>query len=215
MTYNGGRTHPEMNGRKLVVAQSWARLFPDAQPIPNMIDIFDEDFMPHQEDGPINIFYGYASEHPSRWRRKGSTQVIPILNRVQQEYEGKVKIHIIRERPYKDVLEVKKKCHIVIGDCVTGGYHLTELEGASVGAVTFCFIDNTTLRAMQTFSKADGHPFIKTHVTQLYVNLKRYIENQETREQIQKKARTWMEQYWNPKDMVQHYIKKYEEVLHK
>jgi 2-polyprenyl-3-methyl-5-hydroxy-6-metoxy-1,4-benzoquinol methylase len=213
--YRPEETHAEWNGRKMVIAQYHPRYYTDASIVPNLIDIWDEKFLPEPKlPAPITIFYSWASEKKGGWSDKGSIQTISTLNRIKSTYGSQVSIKVLHNNPYERCLEEKRKAHICIDECVTGSYHLQSLEGCSVGSLTLNNMDDETLNFMKVVSGTSTHPFVKSDSEVLYNKLCSIIENRAELAKIGSLARHWMETYWDPRKLVFQYIHAYFNIIH-
>ncbi len=208
------QTHKEFNGRKLVIAQYHPRFYTDAVVVPNMIDIWDTQFQPEEKSkNAVHVFYSWASERTGGWSDKGSKKTIGILNKIKKKYGDQVVIQVMNNRSYADCMAWKRKAHICIDECVTGSYHLQSLEGCAVGAVTFNNIDDQTLGFMSKVNGQNHHPFVKTNLEGLYDKLCYFIEHREELNEKGLLSRKWMEENWNPENLVHHFLRAYSEVL--
>ncbi|MEN0006144.1 MAG: FkbM family methyltransferase, partial [Bacteroidota bacterium] len=199
------------NGRKLVIAQHQPTIYTDARIVPNLIDIWDTSFRRQPTpQHPIKIFYSWASERDTRWGNKGSQATRAILARIKNKYRHRVDIRILNNIPYSTCLQEKQSAHICIDECITGSYHLQSLEGCAMGALTINNLSNTILGFIQHVTHQASHPFVRTSIHQLYHTLCHYIDHPHLLQAKGQAARTWMEQYWNPQELIFEYIGGYE-----
>lgn len=213
--YKPGHTDSPFNGKKLVIAQYHPRYYTDAFIVPNLIDIWDELYLPGKKSNQVvKIFYSWATEIKRGWSDKGSQKTIQILDQIKQKYGKRVEIKIMNNQPYSICMREKQTAHICIDECVTGSYHLQSLEGCSVGALTFNNIDDPTQSYLTKVTGQAEHPFLKTNLQNLFDHLCYYIENSDKLAKAGQEARHWMEQHWNPKNLVHRYLKAYYDVLH-
>jgi len=197
----------KFNGKKMVVAQYQARFYTDAVPVPNIIDIWDPDFMPaKRHTDTVTIFMGVASETNTGWGRKGSKEIQIMFDQLIKMYGQKVTPIFMQGRPMDEVCKVKRLADIVIDECVTGSYHRSSLEGLSYGAVTFNNIDVECENILKRVTGSDILPFKKANMRNLLGELIQYIENRDLLEAEQVKARQWAETYWDPKVQVNNYL---------
>lgn len=212
--YKPGKTHSKFNGRKLVIAQYHPRFYTDAFLVPNLIDIWDTQYLPGKKaNQEIKIFFSWATEVIGGWSDKGSKPTREILERIKAKYGNKVKIKILNNRPYEECMREKRTAHICIDECVTGSYHLQSLEGCSVGAVTFNNIDKKTHSFIAEVTQQPSHPFVKTGLNQLFEKLCFYIEHPKQLKEKGKASRKWMETHWDPKKLVSRFMKVYFDVF--
>ena len=208
------KTLSEFNDRKLVIAQYHPRFYSDARIVPNLIDIWDESYLPLEKNpDKIKIFYSWATEVPGGWGDKGSKRTTEILGNIKKQYKDRVEIVIFNNKSHRECMKEKQTAHICIDECVTGSYHLQSLEGCSVGAVTFNNIDEKTISFLASVSGTNSIPFIKSDINSLHENLSYYIDNPTEIEIIGKEARNWMEKWWDPKKMAGSFLQAYSSVI--
>jgi hypothetical protein len=199
----------------MVIAQYHPRYYTDALIVPNMIDIWKPEFQPAPKSRKtIKIFYSWATEVRGGWGDKGSEQTQRILSRIKTTFGRRVDIEVLHNRPYRECMAEKRNAHICIDECVTGSYHLQSLEGCAVGALTFNNLDEQTLGFMRAVNDEPSHPFEKTNLESLYEKLHHYIENPELLARRGQAARRWMEQHWDPRQLVGRYLEAYSNLLH-
>jgi hypothetical protein len=209
--YQPNITYSNFNGRKLVIAQYHPRYYTDAEVVPNMIDIWDDIYTkPKLPNSKPRIFFGYASEVKggSGWAYKGVAEITEILNK----FKDRCDVDIITNTPYNDMLSIKKQADIVVGDCSTGSYHLSELEGAAFGAVVMNYMDAITHENMMKISNTVSLPFEKTHLCTLEESLGKLIMNPEYLKFKGDHARRWMENHWAPRKLVNNFYTIYKRI---
>jgi len=215
--YKIGSTDIEFKGRKLVIAQYHPRFFgDDCTIVPNLIDIWDDIYTANLENKSkdvIKIFFSWASNIKGTWSDKAVDSVIAILNRIKAERKGSVHIVTLTNTSYNKCIEEKRKADIVIGDCNTGSYHLSSLEGCAVGALTLNNSDSITLKYMRSVSNISTHPFVLTDVNNLYNKIMFYLDHRAKLMAEQLRSRNWMEKFWDPKKLVTLFISKYSEII--
>jgi hypothetical protein len=112
-------------------------------------------------------------------------------------------VETIRARPldHSQVLEIKRRAHIVIDECVTGSYHRNSLEGLAAGCVVVNALGSRP-DIMATFRLCAGseayNPFTYADLERLERVLCSLIERG-TEELVADGARNrqWMEQHWD------------------
>jgi hypothetical protein len=207
-TYIPYQTYKEFNNKKLVVGNYQTRYYTDAIIVPNMIDIWDELYTPEIKDkDTISIIFSYAWEQINSWSDKGSRFIIPILEKLQKEFSN-VKTYCITNTPFNELMKIKKTCDIVIDDIITGAAHLSSFEGLSVGSVVFNNIDIYTKQTISSLSSPDI-PFIKSSPSTLYNYLQCCCRDIQHCKQNGINNREWIEKHFDPKKLVDYYIKFY------
>jgi hypothetical protein len=212
--YQAFQTHAAWNGKKLVIAQYHPLFYSDASIVPNMIDIWAPQYCPGPKPADrVKIFYSWAFDSKKGWGRKGSQETMKILQQIQKRYPGFVQLDVLTNAPYEKCLAEKRDAHICIDECVTGSYHLQSLEGCSVGAATINNLSRPVLKNMQAVSQTSSHPFVCSDISGLFDLLCDLIEHPDKLFQLGQRARAWMEKYWDPRTLVNLYLKHYEKLL--
>lgn len=128
----------------VVVAQfpSCDPAFADWAPVPNPIPLWDDRFQPARKAEKITILYTPADRHgvfPTGDRQfmhsKGYSETVRILRRLAARHDIDLVLRGAEPLPHDRLLEKKRAAHIVIDECVTGGYHRNSLEGLAAGCV--------------------------------------------------------------------------------
>jgi len=204
--------------KKLVVGQYQPRIHPDALIVPNIIDIYDDILMPVKEKyDKTTIFFSYSntSEKEGTWNDKGVRYIKPILEKIKNNNKN-IDIKIYTNKPYKELMQIKQKCHISIDDIMNKSFHLTALEAASQGLITITAIDEQTKIVIDYFINNkeiinNELPFYNVNRLNLELTLLDIINSNKI-EVLQKYARIWMEKYWSPQKMIKYYIDIYENI---
>lgn len=218
------RTH--FNGRDpvrrndiltLVIAQKHVRYFPNAIPVPNAIDIFNPLLKPNKNNNGESLFVLYTptdtknySDKINTCRGKGYQQTIQILNSLEKE--GIIKAIVETNLPWENLMKLRRESNIVIDECVTGGYHLTSLEGLSQGLLTIAYLDSATrdILCKITGSSLNKLPWLNTSIQYLKEVMLTIRNNPFILEIYSNKGRKWMERYWNPYKIIWHYLAAYQ-----
>ncbi|RPI21087.1 MAG: hypothetical protein EHM61_25610 [Acidobacteria bacterium] len=204
----------------LVVAQKHVRFYPRAVPVPNAIDIHHPLLQPGTQvpRSPIRIVYTPTdtksySDYSHTCRGKGYQQTVQILRELEKQ--GWIEATVRTGVPWEDVMTLRRESDVLIDECVTGGYHLTSLEGLSQGLATVAYLDEKTrtLLVELTGCSAVQLPWVNTPVDRLRETLLFLAENPLALQAFRRAARTWMEQFWGPDLIVEHYHKAYRRAL--
>lgn len=199
---------------KLVIPHYPERTFLSATIVPNIVPIHDEIFMPKQTTNKkIKVFYSSstkASRWDDRWQTKGWPEVTDVLKKLSKELEFEyIEAYGI---PYKECQSLKQSADIVIGDLVTGSYHLTELEALAQGKTVICNPDPRTLLTLSNLTGCKDFPFVISNLQSLPEVLRYLIQNPELLKNIGKFGRKWMEDYYDDKILIQQYVKIYNDI---
>ena len=195
-------------------AQYHPRQWPECKFIvPNAIDI--TELVPYARlDRPLPLV-SYAPSNTTRtdWNNKSYSTVGPVLKKMKFSKDSKYNClsDIIHDVPYWEMLERKRRADIGIEEVSTGSYHISGLEYLSLGVPCICHIDELTEKALKDTTGSDTVPFIEATAGSFERVLRKLLRDKDWVERGAQ-ARAWMERYWNPKVLCDHYIKMYEEL---
>lgn len=169
--------------------------------LPNLFDIFQHQMENSLNSHMLNIIFAPSNRYPlNHPASKGYQVIVPILKRFSSRYRN-VKFTIIENKSYLDNLEIKKTGHIIIDDLISehNTFHLTSLEGASLGKVV-----------LTSIGKEQGYPFVRTNLKTLEKNLIYLVNNPKEINKIGNESRNWIIKNWNPREQVREYENFYE-----
>lgn len=201
--------------KELVVAQYQAGLkeYKRSIPVRNIIDIYDDQFIPHPIDN-IKIGFSPSTKYDfgnKSYESKGYPETAIILERLKQKHG--IDFDIIYNAPLTECIERKSKCSIIIDECITDSYHRSGLEGLALGKLTICSLGNKVINILQKTSGSNTVPFENIWINQLESYLLDLVSRKDAIEYIRKKGeqnREWMETFWNPVDVLNDYEKIYD-----
>ena len=207
--------YPSDKVPSVVIPHYPERTFPDYPIVPNIIPVFDKEYLPVEtNNAKIKVVYSVSNKtslKAERWASKGYPEVSVILKKLSEELD--FEYIEISKIPLKESLRIKQNADIIIGDVVTGSYHLTELEALSLGKPSLTYLDaRTVMTFMNTFRTSDV-PFVNVNYKNLDVVLKDLIENKKLREKIGKFSRAWVEKYYDDQILVQRFTEMYEKLM--
>lgn len=210
----------------ITIAQKHATLYKSPiYTVPNIFDSYDERYLPEKKsEDKVVIFYSATSvckhsDYTNTCAGKGYEETIDILNKIKKQYKDSVEIRTFLKTAKLDVLEAKRTSDIVIDECVTGGYHLTSLEGLSMGCIVINALNDKVEDVFRNISDYKEYelPFDVVNINLLYDRLCKIIQhkfiNLNNFKYWQKNSRDFMENYWHPAKMIKWYEKKYDEML--
>ena len=162
--------------RHLVVAQAWARLYPEALMVPNIVPLHQ----PEQclDSKSIKIIYTPSHGGGGRFGFKDSARTTEILKFFRDDmisiYKKDLEL-IIPSKPIvqSDLMLLRAHCHISIDECFSGGFHQVSLEAMVTGGVAVSGADIFSLLAYSSSIEADELPpfEIASHTKDLYTRL--------------------------------------------
>lgn len=198
----------------LVIAQKHLRFYPKSIPVPNLIDIWDDRLKPiERRHARLKIIYtpsdlkSYAV-YGNTCCGKGYPSVMPVLKRLRDE--KLIDYEVITDKTWEELMPIKRQADICIDECVTGGYHLCSLEALSQGLATIAWLDDQTQQAIHRIvGKETRLPWINVQQHDLEARLRELIKNPVAVAQKGEESRRWIEENWNPKVLVHHFLNAY------
>jgi hypothetical protein len=198
----------------LVIAQKHLRFYPKSIPVPNMVDIWDKALLPVERKNPkLKVIYtpsdlkSYAT-YGNTCCGKGYPQVMPVLKKLQAA--GLIDYTVVTDKTWEELMPIKQWADVCIDECVTGGYHLCSLEALSQGLVTIAWLDEQTKQAIhRIIGKETELPWVNTKQSELEATLMNLAKNPDLVAKHKKASRRWMEEFWNPVNLVHHFLNAY------
>lgn len=216
----GPRVDLTYQGPKYVVAQYQMTLpeYADCKPMRNVINFIDNPvYDPYTPPGP-KLRVGFSPsilEAQNQWYDKGAAQTIEILERLVSKYPDRFEFDLIHGVPLEECLQRKRRCHIIIDECVTGSYHRSGLEGLAMGKKTICGHFDVAFDMMVSAVAHSYSPLPFSHAS--IDDLEAYLEQVVGMGILHlfsgKRRRQWMEQNWHPRDIALEWVAEYERVL--
>lgn len=176
--------------------------------VPLPIPLWEQAYQPGKKNNDVTICYTplgkhqiYSPDHHMYWHSKGYTETMRTLEKLAALYL--IRLEVIRDRqlPHAEVLELKRRAHIVIDECVTGSYHTNSLEGLAAGCVV---INGVGLLpgVIETLHYCAGgeasNPFDFANLDILEGVLNTLIEQgADNLVEEGQRNRQWMERYWD------------------
>lgn len=205
-------------GKKTVLAQYHATLssYSDCEIVRNVIDFNNELYKENYNINKIKIGFSPStrtSKGNTAYESKGWPETEEILLKLQSKYD--VDVDIIHGVPLNECLARKSTCNIIIDECVTNSYHRSGLEGLAMGKLTICSLGADVIKVFKAATGSDTVPFENVWINDLEGYLEDIIIRNEPDLICQKgrKAREWMEQFWNPKTIVTEFENIYDKEL--
>lgn len=194
----------------LVVSQYPERFYPNARVVPNVLPHNDSAYLPlapeHDGEPDTDILFStanMASAWTQRWIAKGAPETMDMMNRVS-ELTG-CTIATLHKMALVDVLKRKRRARIVIDDLVGGSFHLSGLEGVSMGKPVLAYLDNRTDFVLREISGASGSPFLNVRLEDAVEVLTYLVERPEETTALGQNARSWLETYWRDDLLAGHF----------
>ncbi len=194
-----------------IIAQYHTREWPEKSfVVPNCVDIFDPAYVPERRsiNGAPIVSYSPSNANMKGWDDKSYDIVSPILKRMK--LEGRIQYQFIFKKPHVETMALKRTAHIGVEEVSTGSYHMSGLEYLSLGVACICHIDALTEATVKDLTGAYELPFVEATKTTFKSALVKLIEDRGYQASAGINSREWMERYWNPKKLVEHYRSMYE-----
>ena len=110
-------------------------------------------------------------------------------------------------------MKLKRRSKLVLDEMITGSYHLSALEGLSLGKPVLTYIDRRTEKVLKFISGADDLPFVNIRLEELELAAKSLLNDVSARNMIGVNSRKWIETYWKDKKLAFNFKKIYEDLL--
>jgi hypothetical protein len=198
----------------IVIAQFQERYYPNALVVPNPLPIRNPEYLPSDESPKWDYVYSptrLAEAWEDRWNTKGMPETCRMLRRISRKngFVGRTMYNL----PVNEVLDAKRRSRVVIDEMVTGSFHLSGLEGLSMGKPVFSYLDARTSDVLRTISGSDRIPFVNVRLEEAEPIVSHMIANRDVAAEIGASGRAWMEQYWDEDKTIRHYIDLFETLV--
>lgn len=188
----------------LVVGQYMERFYPTSMVVPNIIPEQNKFYIPNNNNE--GIYFSPTFEHSAwthRWDTKGKPEVLKMLLHLKKDKNIKIITH--NKLPLKEVLISKQYAQIIIDDIITGSYHISSLEGLSMGKVVLSYLDNRTRYVINKLSGSENCPIVNVHLNDAYEKLIWLLNNEDIINKTSADSRKWFKKYWSEKKMINKY----------
>ena len=200
---------------KVVIPHCPERTFPELQILPNIMPIFDEEYLPKKSNNKrIKVLFSASQKrdmYEFRWATKGYEQVNKLLMELSENYD--FDYEVISGLTFKQAMNKKNESDIIIGDIVTGSYHLTELEGLALGKPVFTWLDGRSVSTFMNTFKTKEVPFINANIYEIKDVLVELIQNRQLIDDIGAYSREWIEKYYQDEELIKNFVEVYDELL--
>lgn len=199
---------------KVVIAQYPERFFPDARVVPNIIPQDDPHYIPRQADNLYDLVFSptwHRSAWEWRWDTKGMPETVKMLQQAKARYG--INYKVMHGCTLDEVMRAKADSLMVIDELVTGSYHLSALEGLSLGKVVLCYIDPRADYVLRYISGSSSIPFLNVRLEDSLEVVGYLKGSPSTTRQIGEASRKWIEGYWKDTELAKHFKNLYEDLL--
>ncbi len=209
------KIYPNDKVPRIVIPHYPERGFMDCVIVPNIIPIWEKYCSPVTTDNPKPVVVYSASNKTSykveRWATKGYPEVMEKLSELKDKLGFELKT--IAGIPFKEAMKIKQNADIVIGDIVTGSYHLTELEGLALGKPTLSYLDGRSVMTFVKTFKTDDIPFVNVNIDNLEFALEDLVTNKELRANLGNFSRKWIEKYYDDRVLIKNFTDIYDKLI--
>jgi hypothetical protein len=201
----------------VVIAQYPERLYPDAMVVPNLIPQDDPAYLPNPAPPDWDVFYCPTKTYgawENRWNTKGAPETAALLARLAEKTGARVNARDGSNLvPLAQVMDEKARSRIVIDDLVNGSYHLSGLEGLSLGRAVLNYLDERTLALLRHFSGSESHPFCNLRLEEAGELLEYLLAHPDEAADVGAAGRDWIERHWTRRRLAGFYREVYEKLL--
>lgn len=198
----------------LVIAQFQERYYPNARVVPNIIPQNDPQYKPSKEDLSECIFFSPSAKDnlfTDRWNTKGAYETMKVLEKVSQKTG--FPLRVISGKNLNQVMSMKRQAKTVIDELATGSYHLSGLEGLSLGKPVFAYLDPRVDYVLREISRAKISPFLNIRLEDTFDVMVDLLNHPDVSYEIGKASRKWIEKYWSDHELIKHYEDVYQKLL--
>jgi hypothetical protein len=198
---------------QLVMAQYHESLYPDALPVPWLVET--EDAVPTEMNNRVPVAFfsptNSNSAFAERWETKGKPEVLAVLRALEEQ--NVLRIVLAEDLPFDECRRLRKSSDIVIDDVVTGSFHTTSLEALSEGKAVVAFLDSRSQAVLAELTGTTELPFVNAQLEQLEVVLRELCSARGLLRDLGRYGSSWMRQHYSERAMIQHYVNGYESLL--
>ncbi len=185
--------------RKVIVSTpDLLKIAHDATWVPNMVPLYDVDYLPRYED-TLQQDVVKICQAPTRKFDKHTHEFNEVIDQLQQASLSIEKV-IIERVTHSECLKIKKQCHIIF-DHMRGWFGISSLESLAQGKPVVAGLDEWNIKCIREFTNSDVIPWI---IARDFESLKAVLEDlvgdSELRLHSGKVARSFMETYWKETD---------------
>ena len=204
---------------QVVVAQFQERYYPNARPVPNLLNLqvlrdveAKESKVPKNET--LTVSYSpttLTSSFDDRWNTKGAPETIKLIENFALKHA--FCFDVFTDAPHARSLAKKYQSDIVIDELVTGSYHLSGLEALAFGKPTFGYLDQRVISVLSAITSSTSLPWINVPLHRIQDCFLNFLESEELRSMAGQASRLWIEEFWTEARLVAFYLRAYEDVL--
>lgn len=198
----------------IVIGQYPERYYPNAYVVPNPIPLDDPLYRPVNGEKSIDVLFTPSKDSSAwgfRWGTKGKPETSVLLKKIRMKSRCSTKV--MYKQPLNTVLEEKQRSYLNLEEMITGSYHLSGLEGLSMGNPTLCYLDRRTERVLKYLSGSAEIPFINVVLENAEEVILYLLYHRDEGAAIGTASRKWMETYWNVENLSSQFVTMYEKLV--
>ena len=200
----------KLNRRAIVSTPDLLKLLPVATWQPNLVPLFEADFLP-REDHLANQEQVKIAQAPTRKWDKHTKEFLRVSRRLCEEFPF-VQSQIIEGCSYRQCLKSKRSCHMVF-DHMNGWFGISSLESLAQGVPVFAGLDEWNIRHICDWTGVDSLPWqVVKSEDELYYGMREMVLSPEKRVKVGSESRKFMETVWNENRVIEMLLKTYEEL---
>lgn len=184
----------KLNRKVIVSTPDLLKLAKNAVWVPNLVPLFDVQFMPRFENSlprePIKV-----CQSPTRKFDKHTRQFLEVMKDLEKLYSC-LETVIIEKTPYFECLRIKRACHIVF-DHMRGWFGIASLESLSHGKPVIAGLDDWNIRCIKEFTGAEELPWVIARTEEELLSvLTPLVQDRGLRQSKGEQSRRFMETRW-------------------
>ena len=198
----------------VVIGQYPERFYPNAKVVRNNLPMYEPAYNYNGVMLDTDIIFTPTRIKPvieTRWGTKGKPETLRMLSNIKKSEGCRVKV--ISKKSVEYVMKQKQCSYMVLDDMVTGSYHISALEGVSLGKPTICYIDKRIENVLREITGSDSNPFINVNIDNAEPVIKNLLQDRELGYLIGTAGRIWLEKYWDEISIAKEFESIYTDLL--
>jgi len=191
-----------------VVGQFQPRIHNEHIFVPNIIHDIPSAKL-RKKGEKLRVIFSPTHLRPGRWNNKHVGELDTAIESLVNL--GKIEA-VIPKNPVspKNLMAVRKTCHVTIDEIATGGFHQVSVEGLAAGNVTINRADYFCKAVFSTFSEGTPPPFVYSNGASIAETLEDLANDWEKTAAIQQNSMNYFKKYLTPKKMARIFDNAYE-----
>lgn len=198
----------------VVIAQHPERLFTRAMLVPNLIPEDEPAYLPSETPTDFDVIFTPTFPDPAfahRWNTKARPEVEAMLARLAKQRQ--LDYRVVSGLSLCDALALKRRAKIVLDDMVTGAWHLTGLEGLSMGKPVLAHLDQRSAFILRRFAGVEELPHVNVRLEDAPEVLNALLDDPKAVAQIGAYSRRFVAEHYHAAKLADMYVAMYERLL--